>query len=176
MVSASSVSASGAAEQVEAKPPKQPLSLELNLAWPFLGISEARLLVPLYEASELRGKLVTGIHLDFMQLGRETQGQFRNYAVKLGYRQYFWRGLHAELASNLGWVHLTNNPVSGGDYDALGLSGWLHVGYEWTLGDTFYINARPTLGYRILNNGAWPNSPTSPLINGFVDVNLGMKF
>jgi hypothetical protein len=149
--------------------------IELNVAWPFLGISEARFVIPVFDTGTQRGAVIAGVHIDYQQRGREDMGLFRNHAAKVGYRHYVWRGLHVEAAFNIGWVHVTNNPVDSMDYDELGLSAWLHVGYEWALGSSYYVNVRPTLGYR-LSDQPWPNGVERGFINGIIDANLGLRF
>jgi hypothetical protein len=72
-------------------------------------------------------------------------------------------------------IHLADNPVDHMDYDQLGLSAWLQVGYEWALGERTYLNVRPTVGY-LLRAQPWPNGADRGFINGFVDANLGVRF
>lgn len=149
--------------------------VELNVVWPFLGISEARFVIPVFTSGGQRGAVIAGLHVDYQQKDREDMGLFRNHAVKLGYRHYLWRGFHVEASANIGWIHVTNNPVDHMDYDELGLTAWVQVGYEWSLGANTYLNVRPTLGY-LLSDQPWPNGIEPSFINGFVDANLGVRF
>ena len=43
--------------------------------------------------------------------------KINEYMLIVGYRQYFWKGLHAEARSNMGFAWGTKNLIDGKDYN-----------------------------------------------------------
>jgi hypothetical protein len=53
------------------------------------------------------------------------------YLFVTGYRQYFWKGLHAEAKSNLGYAWGTKNGIDGKDYNNLSWFWEANAGYKF---------------------------------------------
>jgi hypothetical protein len=130
---------------------------EVNILWPFFpgGISEFRLLVPLWgEAESLRTDAVIGLYSDFASrvVRDHKDGKVRNLSAKLGLRQFFWQGIHAEASVNLGWRNEVERP-DGESYHAFQARLWLYAGYQHDRSDRFASEERPFVMGGDLNLG-----------------------
>jgi hypothetical protein len=59
--------------------------------------------------------------------------KINEYMVILGYRQYFWKGLHLEAKSNMGYAWGTKNLFDGKDYETPTWFWESNVGYKFKL-------------------------------------------
>ena len=133
--------------------------LELNVLWPLIpgvGIYQGRGTVKLWEVSGLHGDLVLSANIR-PPLDRENEGSFSEYGGGLGYRQYFWRGLHVEVASYPSYARLEDNVVDGDTYESFALTLEAYAGYRFLLSELGLDDAK-----------AWP---LEPLVN--VQVGAG---
>ena len=178
-----SIGAEAAAEPNEPASAPPPISAvlrsagEVNVAWPFIGISEFKVLVPLFGGTNLRGELLAGTYADYAQAigGRpKDPGKVWILAPLIGYRQFFAYGIHVEVAAIVGLRHEDNYEgqvgVTLNDFyvRALPMAGW-----QWELSDRFYLNARVGAGiliYRQTHEG----QETKVLPTG--DLNFGFRF
>jgi len=62
---------------------------------------------------------------------REAEGDFANYALTFGYRQFVWKGLHAEVYQAFGPGFNRNNALDGKDYSSWDYEVGLLAGYRW---------------------------------------------
>lgn len=115
---------------------------EVNVLWPFVGISELKALLPMGGSHSLRSELLVGAYLDYAQILREDKGKTFILALMLGYRQFFTRGLHAELAVDLGLRHETGHPGDGATLNDVYVRAWPMLGYQLEVSPTVYVNAR----------------------------------
>ncbi|MFN3697720.1 MAG: hypothetical protein ACK4VO_09795 [Pseudobdellovibrio sp.] len=156
-------------------------SLEVNVLWPFLpgGISEFRYLKPIYNTSERSnvGSLVLGLYSDFAsQIVRDSEyGKVSLYALKLGYRQYFYDGWHIELTTNLGRRKEVDRPQAT-DKNIEGFSArlWTLAGYQYDISKLFYTNFRAGIGNHLYRSDSYAETEKKTVI-GF-DINLGVNF
>jgi hypothetical protein len=160
------------------------IGLEVNVLWPFVpGIFEARLMVPVLRADrrDWRGEIVTGAYADnasWLVRGDES-GKVRNLSAKLGYRQFFVYGLHAEVTANLGWRHESDRPPSGGtvyprDIDGFQTRLWVMAGYQIELSRALYANARGGVSVNLYRSDPYAYLE-KPVVPGG-DVNVGIRF
>lgn len=107
--------------------------LETDILWPvFPGATRTHLTVTLWRNGHLRGDAYGGINVDFPQ-DRDTEGRFADYSVASGYRQYLWKGLHAEFSQTTGVGVLRDHVTTGRTYRSF---DWLvsgYVGYRFDL-------------------------------------------
>lgn len=66
------------------------------------------------------------------------------YLITLGYRQYFYKGLHVEAQLDAGYAWGTNNKIDGKDYNNFALLGEVNAGY------TFHLPSRKHSNFYIL--------------------------
>jgi len=73
------------------------------------------------------------------------------YLAIVGYRQYLWRGLHAEALSYVGWARGTRNKIDGKNYsDAVWLAE-ASAGYRFpvTSAGPLALYVTPQVGYLV---------------------------
>lgn len=87
------------------------VGIELDAVQPFVptvGIIKPKVSVSLWgTATGLRGDLVAGLYLR-PNVEHDVVQTINEYMVVVGYRQYVWRGLHAELLLDVGAAWGTN--------------------------------------------------------------------
>lgn len=86
------------------------------------------------------------------------QGQANAYTVLLGYRQYLWNGLHAEMEL---WPAYNPFRSAIDDHTYAGLELWmsLRIGYRvkvHLVGREFFILAQPSIGFGVARDNPWP--------------------
>lgn len=155
-------------------------ALELNVLWPFFpgGLSDFKILVPVLRATErnFRGEAVLGLHSDFgwRSTREEDAGKVAILAVKAGYRQFLFSGLHLDLTVNMGWRQEHDNP-----FDQTTLNGfvgrlWAMAGYQHDLSERWYLNARGGVGIHLWRTDRFGHEerPLAPA----GDINVGVRF
>jgi hypothetical protein len=160
------------------------LALEFNVLWPFLpGIFEARLMVPVFrkDQRDWRGEIVTGAYADNASwlIRGDRDGKVRNLSGKLGYRQFFVHGLHAEVSANIGWRHEEGRPPAGGtvypaDIDGFLTRLWVLAGYQHELSKALYANARGGVSVNVYRSDAYAYLEKQVVPGG--DINVGVRF
>lgn len=80
----------------------------------------------------------------------------RAYSVVLGYRYYLWRGLNLEAEFYPAYNPMRSN-VTGSSYPGVELWAELKVGYRFDLGDRWFIQPAPGLGFGIFRTNPPPN-------------------
>lgn len=153
-------------------------SLELNVLWPFYpgGISELRLMLPLFGDHDLRGELLLGTYADYSWVIRRGEakaaGNVALIAIKTGYRQYLGWGLHAEVCINSGWRHEVDRPGDAKRIDDFIGRAWALAGWELELSPRFYVNARGGAGFLLWRTSHYDEE--KKIAAGF-DLNLGVR-
>jgi hypothetical protein len=160
------------------------VGVEVNVLWPFVpGIFEFRVMIPVLrrDQRDWRGELVTGAYADYASwLVRGSEyGKVRNLSGKLGYRQFFVYGLHAEISANIGWRDEEGRPPSGNTTYPSHIDGfasrlWVYLGYEHEFSRTLYANARGAFGVNIYRSDDY--AYLEKTFSGGGDVNLGVRF
>lgn len=153
------------------------LGVELNLAWPLVpGVEmyQARGTARLWSAGSLHGDLMFAVNVR-PGVFRENEGTFREFGPGVGYRQFFWRGLHLELAAYPSFARLERNVVTGATYEAFALTVEVYGGYRLLLSELGFEAARgwPVeplvtlqggVGANVFLSNRWPTaSPDAPL-------------
>lgn len=90
------------------------------------------------------------------------KGRSHAHTLILGYRQFIWRGLHAEVEL---WPAYNpfKSAVDGKTYRGVELWASARVGYRFDLkvhGCEFFILPQPSLGLGIARQNPWPNGPS----------------
>jgi hypothetical protein len=67
-------------------------------------------------ANDFKGDLLIGAYIR-PNVKHDVVEKINEYMLILGYRQYFWKGLHAEVRSNMGYAWGTKNLIDGKDYN-----------------------------------------------------------
>lgn len=98
------------AQTATAAPPDRPLGVELDLVQPFVpnaNIIKPKLTARLWQSASLRGDLVLGAYIR-PHIKHDVLYEIDEYMLVAGYRQYLWRGLHAEALIDGGLAWGTN--------------------------------------------------------------------
>ncbi len=155
-------------------------ALEVNLVWPFLGISELKLLFPLVRRAEptFRGELIAGLVADygFGPITRPTDkyGKVLLLAGKVGWRQFLALGFHLDVSVNLGWRHEEFNVWDGGTVDGFTGRLWLHGGWQTELTSRVYLNVRGSMGVHLFRTDRFGDKERLLAFGG--DLNVGVRF
>jgi hypothetical protein len=131
---------------------KKPWGAELELVQPFIpevGIFTAKGTRTLWGSDGgLKGDAIVGV---FLRPGvdHNVVDEIDEYAAILGYRQYFWRGLHAEALTYLGWARGTRNKKDGKNYEDFAWLAEVSAGYRFTIvdGSSLSLYVTPQVGY-----------------------------
>jgi len=105
---------------------------ELNVLWPIFpgNIYKGQVTHEAWRKNHLAGDIFVGFHIKPFEF-REEEGDWSNYALTFGYRQYVWQGLHFEFYNAIGPGYNRNNAVDGKDYDSWDYEVGLLTGYRW---------------------------------------------
>lgn len=112
--------------------PSRKWGAEVNLLWPIYpgNIYKGQVTYETWRKNDLAGDLFVGLTIRPFEF-REAEGDFANYALTFGYRQFVWKGLHLELYNAFGPGFNRNNAVDGKDYTSWDYEVGLLAGYRW---------------------------------------------
>lgn len=105
---------------------------EINLLWPIFpgNIYKGQATYEIWRKNHLAGDVFAGFHIRPFEF-RQEEGNFANYALTFGYRQFIWKGLHLELYNALGPGLNRNNAVDGKNYTSWDYEIGCLAGYRW---------------------------------------------
>jgi hypothetical protein len=110
---------------------------EVNVLWPIFpgNIYKGQITYETWRDQDLAGDVFAGITARPFEF-REDEGDFSNYALTFGYRQFVWKGLHAEVYQAVGPGFNRNNAIDGKDYTSWDYEVGLLAGYRWEFWET----------------------------------------
>ncbi|MGL5892077.1 MAG: hypothetical protein ACRC3B_19445 [Bacteroidia bacterium] len=79
--------------------------------------------------SKLKGDLLLGAYIR-PNVKHDVVEKINEYMFMVGYRQFFWKGLHAEAKSNMGYAWGTRNLFDGKDYNTPTWFWEANLGYK----------------------------------------------
>lgn len=114
------------------KNPSRKWGAEVNLLWPIFpgNIYKGQVTYETWRINDWAGDVFAGFHIRPSEF-REEEGDFANYALTFGYRQFVWKGLHLELYNAFGPGFNRNNAVDGKDYTSWDYELGVLAGYRW---------------------------------------------
>ncbi|MFN6175937.1 MAG: autotransporter outer membrane beta-barrel domain-containing protein [Flavobacteriales bacterium] len=141
----------------QAGPTEHKYGLETDVLWPFFpGATRTHFTIKLWDNGRLRGDVYVGVNIDFPQ-DRETEGNFADYSLASGYRQYLWKGLHVEFSQTTGLGVLKDHVTTGKTYNSF---DWLvsgYAGYKFEFAQRkFYILPQAGIAYVAYKSNPWP--------------------
>ena len=88
----------------------------------------------------------------------EARGRAHAYTIILGYRHYFWKGLHAEVELFPAF-NVFDSSVDGKTYE--GFETWIEYRIGWKIpfklaGCSFSLTPQPGLGHALFIQKIWP--------------------
>lgn len=172
--------------QQETRPPKR-WGAEFNILWPIFpgNIYKGQVTYETWRKGHYAGEAYAGFHIRPFEF-REDEGDFANYALTFGYRQFFWKGLHAEIYQAIGPGFNRNNVITGQDYESWDYEVGLLLGYRLELfpkekRDSMryspYISTQQGFYYLAAQSNPHPiknSTGESPFYVG--TLNLGLRF
>ena len=129
------LSGSQAFSQISSDSPKK-WGLETELVQPFLPtvnivrLQATRTLTK--PESKMKGDLLFGMYIR-PNIKHDVVEKINEYMLILGYRQYFWKGLHLEAKANVGYAWGTKNLIDGKDYETSTVFWESNLGYKFNL-------------------------------------------
>lgn len=89
---------------------------------------------------------------------KNDRGQTNAYTLLLGYRQFFWEGLHAEIEL---WPAYNpfESSVDGKTYKGFELWTSLRVGYRFDFdirANSYFVLVQPSIGFGVARQNPWP--------------------
>jgi hypothetical protein len=82
--------------------------------------------------SKMKGDLLFGMYIR-PNVKHDVVEKINEYMLILGYRQYFWKGLHLEAKANVGYAWGTKNLIDGKDYETSTIFWESNLGYKFNL-------------------------------------------
>jgi hypothetical protein len=82
--------------------------------------------------SKMKGDLIFGMYIR-PNVKHDVVEKINEYMLILGYRQYFWKGLHLEAKANMGYAWGTKNLIDGRDYETSTLFWEANLGYKFNV-------------------------------------------
>ncbi|MCB9245046.1 MAG: hypothetical protein H6606_01335 [Flavobacteriales bacterium] len=106
--------------------------VELNLLWPIFpgNIYKGQVTYETWRTDQLAGDVYLGFHIRPFEF-REREGDFSNYALTFGYRQFIWERLHLELYQAFGPGFNRNNAIDGKNYNSWDYEVGFLAGYRY---------------------------------------------
>jgi hypothetical protein len=155
--------------------------LETELIQPFVpnvGIMKLVATIRLTNAEkEKRGDLLLGA---FMRpnVTHDIVEKIDEYLLITGYRQYFWKGLHAEARSNLGYSWGKKNLIDGKDYNNLSWFWEVNAGYKFNFAKKSSFNLYAIAQAGIISSISANIGPRGGKPDTFIQGNLlvGINF
>ncbi len=82
--------------------------------------------------SKFKGDLLVGMYIR-PNVKHDVVEKINEYMLMVGYRQYFWKGLHVEAKANVGYAWGTKNLFDGKDYETSTIFWEANLGYKFTV-------------------------------------------
>jgi hypothetical protein len=159
--------------------------LETELIQPFLPevgiirLTATRTITP--EKSKMKGDLLLGMYIR-PNVKHDVVEKINEYMLVLGYRQYFWKGLHLEAKTNVGYAWGTKNLIDGKDYETSTIFWESNLGYRFNLTNKTKSSLYVIPQFGILGNAKGENTvnigPRGGKPDTFIQGNLivGINF
>ncbi len=152
-------------------------SVELNLIWPFIPkiyqVKYGRQIVHLKNG--MKGEFISSINYRPWAFS-DDEGDKSMFAIAVGYRHFWWKGINSELALYPEFVRIRNNVVDGNDYSDFYIVPEFYSGYKGDLGKKgLFYNIQLGTGIIIFPDESYPRSEdTGIFFNG--NLTLGYSF
>jgi hypothetical protein len=127
--------------------------------------------------SKMKGELLLGAYIR-PNIKHDVVEKINEYLLITGYRQYFWKGLHAEAKSNLGYAWGTKNLIDSKDYNKLSWFWEANTGYKFDFAKKQNTNLYAIAQFGILSKITADIGPRGGKSDTFIQGNLlvGINF
>lgn len=171
------------AQAQNGKPAEQPKKwgLECNVLWPFVPgveIYTFKATYTLWTKNQMHGDFTFGILARPGTLNDDNAEKFSEIGMNTGYRQYFWKGLHAELAVYPSLAKETRNKKDGENYQGFALTMECYAGYQFSFSKeksvSWYVMPQAGIGYNAISNLGPATRENAPFPT--LNVQVGINF
>ncbi len=134
--------------------------IETELVQPFLpnvGIIRLQATYSLTSPNSKKGDLIVGAYIR-PNVKHDVVEKINEYMLILGYRQYFWKGLHLEAKANIGYAWGTKNLIDGKDYETSTLFWETNIGYKFNVTNNAKNNIYLIPQFGVLGNAKGENT------------------
>lgn len=154
--------------------------IETELIQPFLpnvGIIRLQGTYTFTALGKLRGDLLFGAYIR-PNVKHDIVEKINEYLLITGYRQFFWKGLHAEAKSNIGYAWGTKNLIDGKDYNKFSWFWEANAGYKFDFAKKQTSNLYAVAQFGILSGITADIGPRGGKSDTFIQGNLvvGINF
>lgn len=127
--------------------------------------------------SKMKGDLLLGAYIR-PNVKHDIVEKINEYLLITGYRQYFWKGLHAEAKSNIGYAWGTKNLIDGKDYNKFSWFWEANAGYKFDFAKKQNSNLYAIAQFGILSSITADIGPRGGKSDTFIQGNLvvGINF
>jgi hypothetical protein len=123
------------------------------------------------------GDLIIGAYIR-PNVKHDIVEKINEYLFVLGYRQYFWKGLHIETKSNIGYAWGTKNKIDGKDYNNFSWFWEANAGYKFDFAKNLHSNLYVIPQFGILSSISADIGPRGGKSDTFIQGSLlfGINF
>ncbi|MEL6717152.1 MAG: hypothetical protein AAFP82_00385 [Bacteroidota bacterium] len=161
--------------QRQAEMPKN--SIEFNLIWPLVPKIYQLKYARQFELgkSGRKGEFVSSINYRLWAFA-ESEGDKTMFAIAIGYRHFWWKGLNSELAIYPEFVRIRNSVVDNNSYRDFYIVPEFYSGYKGFLGNKgLFYNVQLGTGIIIFPDESYPRlEDTGVFFNG--NLTIGYTF
>lgn len=130
-----------------------------------------------YANSITKGDLIFGAYLR-PNVKHDVVEKINEYMIAVGYRHFFWKGLHLEVKSNMGYAYGTKNLQDNKDYETVTWFWETGLGYKFNILKTPFgtLYLMPQIGGlgKIIADIGPRNGKTDTFVTG--NIYLGINF
>jgi hypothetical protein len=154
--------------------------IEAEFVQPFLptvNIARIQATYTLTAPQKRRGDLLIGAYIR-PNIKHDVVEKINEYMVAVGYRQYFWKGLHLEGKSNMGYAWGTKNLFDGKDYNTPTWFWEANAGYKFDFAKKVKTNLYAIAQFGAIGNIVADIGPRGGKPDNFIQGSLliGINF
>lgn len=160
---------------------EKPWGVEFNVVWPFVPgveIYTAKATRTIWTKEKSHGDITIGFLLRPGTAEDENAEEFSEFGLNFGYRHYFWKGLHAELALYPSFAREVNNKIDGQDYEGFAMTTEFYTGYRFDVLKrttySLYLMPQAGIGYNVISNLGPETEANAPFPT--LNLQIGINF
>jgi hypothetical protein len=119
----------------------------------------------------VKGDLLIGAYIR-PNVKHDIVEKINEYLFMVGYRQFFWNGLHVEAKSNIGFARGIKNKIDGKDYNNFSWFWEANTGYKFDFAKKLHSNFYVIPQFGILSSISSDIGPRGGKTDTFIQGNL----
>jgi hypothetical protein len=160
---------------------EKPWGVEFNVVWPFVPgveIYTAKATRTIWAREKSHGDITFGLLVRPGTRNDENAEKFSEFGLNIGYRHYFWKGLHAELAIYPSFAREVKNKIDGRDYEGFAMTTECYTGYRFDVLKkniySLYLMPQAGIGYNVISNLGPQTEANAPFPT--LNLQIGINF